>query len=107
MADKDRESKHEGGVVLEERVHTKKPPMYKVLMHNDDYTTREFVVMVLRDIYRKNESDSVQIMMHVHTNGIGIAGVYTHEVAETKINRTMALAESFEFPLRCTMEPTE
>jgi len=107
MSKKDREHKHEGGVALEERVRVKKPPMYKVLMHNDDYTTREFVVMVLRDIYRRNEDEAVRIMMHVHNNGVGVAGVYTREVAETKINRTVALAESFEFPLRCSMEPAE
>jgi ATP-dependent Clp protease adaptor protein ClpS len=95
---------HEGGTQLAERPKLKKPPLYKVLLHNDDYTTREFVVLVLRDIFRKSESDAVQIMMHVHNNGVGIAGVYTYEVAEAKVDKTMNLARKFEFPLQMTLE---
>ena len=94
----------QGGTQLKERPKTKKPPLYKVLLHNDDYTTREFVVLILRDVFRRSESDSVQIMMHVHNNGIGIAGVYTHEVAEAKIEKSMNLARKFEFPLQLTLE---
>jgi ATP-dependent Clp protease adaptor protein ClpS len=96
--------KHESGTVLKERPKLKKPPMYKVLLHNDDYTTREFVVMILRDIFRLSDSDAVQVMMHVHNNGIGVAGVYTHEVAEAKVDKSMNLARKFEFPLQLTLE---
>lgn len=85
----------------------KKPPLYKVLMHNDDYTTREFVVEVLRGIFHKSEQDAVQIMLHVHHNGVGVAGVYTYEVAETKVRQVEALATEREFPLMLTIEPEE
>ena len=78
--------------------------MYKVLMHNDDYTTQEFVVLLLRDIFRKNDGEAVQIMRHVHDNGVGIAGIYPHEVAEAKVDKSMNLARKFEFPLQLTIE---
>ena len=102
-----RENKHEPGVATVERTRTKKPPMYKVLLHNDDYTTKEFVVMVLQAIFHKSESEAVRIMMHVHSNGIGVAGVYTYEVAETKIAKTVQLAQSYEYPLQCSLEPAD
>jgi len=95
------------GVALEERTRTKKPPMYKVLLHNDDYTTKEFVVWVLQSIFQRTEGEAVRIMMHVHNNGVGIAGIYTHEVAETKMNKTINLAQAHEYPLQCSMEPAE
>lgn len=105
MSDRERpDRERQGGTQLKERPKLKKPPMFKVLLHNDDYTTREFVVLVLRDIFRKSESDAVQIMMHVHNNGVGIAGVYTYEVAEAKVDKTMNLARKFEFPLQMTIE---
>lgn len=85
----------------------KKPPLYKVLVHNDDYTTREFVVEMLRGIFHKPEPEAVQIMLHVHHNGVGIAGVYTYEVAETKVRQVEALATEREFPLMLTIEPEE
>ncbi|GAB4570407.1 MAG: ATP-dependent Clp protease adapter ClpS [Haliangiales bacterium] len=100
-------NKNERGLALKERVRTKKPSMYKVLLHNDDYTTKEFVVWVLQSVFQKSESEAVQVMMHVHSNGVGIAGVYTHEVAETKVAKTMNLAQAHEYPLQCTLEPTE
>jgi ATP-dependent Clp protease adaptor protein ClpS len=87
------------GLVLDERTRTKKPPMYKVLMHNDDYTTREFVVWVLQSVFA--------IMSHVHNNGVGVAGVYTFEVAETKVTKTMHLAKAQQFPLQLSIEPTD
>src|SRR3954449_4327440 len=85
----------------------KKPILYKVLLHNDNYTTREFVVAVLKEVFHKSETDAVQIMLHVHYNGIGVAGVYTYEVAETKIKIVEAAAKDNGFPLRLSMEPEE
>src|SRR5690606_6164612 len=102
-----RAGKQETGLALKERTRTKKPPLYKVLLHNDDYTTKEFVVMILQSIFHKSESEAVRIMMHVHSNGVGVAGVYTHEVAETKAVKTMNLAQAHEYPLQCTLEPAE
>jgi len=87
-----------------EREKLKPPPLYKVLLHNDDYTTMEFVVDVLQSVFRRSPNEAVQIMLHVHRNGIGVAGVYTHEVAETKISVVEGMARSHEFPLKCSME---
>jgi ATP-dependent Clp protease adaptor protein ClpS len=84
-----------------------KPPLFKVLFHNDNYTTMEFVVAVLRDVFNKSESDAVAIMLNVHRNGLGVAGVYTWEVAETKLRKTEALARASDFPLRLSLEPEE
>ena len=84
-----------------------KPRLYKVLLHNDNYTTREFVVAVLREVFHRPETEAVQIMLHVHYNGIGVAGVYTYEVAETKIKTVEELAKANEFPLRLSMEPED
>ena len=77
-----------------------KPKMYKVLLHNDDYTTMEFVVFILQSVFHRSETDAVQIMLHVHKNGIGVAGVYAYDVAETRIAQVEALARQHEFPLR-------
>jgi ATP-dependent Clp protease adaptor protein ClpS len=96
----------DSGVVTQTRTErrTQKPRMYKVLLHNDDYTTMEFVVYVLQGVFHRSETDAVQIMLHVHKNGLGVAGVYTREVAETRITQVEALARSHEYPLRCSME---
>ena len=85
----------------------KRPRLYAVLLHNDDYTTREFVVQVLHSVFHRSEHDAIRIMLHVHHNGVGVAGVFTREVAETKMQRTERLARQQEFPLRLTMEPEE
>ena len=97
------------GVVVETRREEKlrRPRMYRVLLHNDDYTTREFVVEVLRGAFHHSEGDAVRIMLHVHYNGIGVAGVFTREVAETKVRTVEELAREREYPLRLTMEPEE
>ena len=80
------------------------PSMYKVLLHNDDYTTMEFVVEILMIVFKKSPEDAVRIMLNVHHKGIGICGVYTYEVSETKVKAVHALARQYGFPLKCTME---
>lgn len=97
----------EGGVATDQETRPKvaKPRMYKVLLHNDNYTTMEFVVMILMAIFHKPEVEAVQIMLDVHHRGIGIAGVYSYEIAETKVQRVLQLAQQAQFPLMCTMEP--
>lgn len=85
----------------------KRPKLYRVLLHNDDYTTREFVVHVLHTVFHRSEQEAIRIMLHVHHNGLGVAGVFTREVAETKVERTERMARAQEFPLRLTMEPEE
>ena len=102
-----RENKRQEGVAVKERPKTKKPPMFKVLMHNDDYTTKEFVVMVLQSVFKLSESAANRVMIHVHNSGVGVAGVFTHEVAETKIAKTAQIAQAYEYPLQCSMEPSE
>jgi ATP-dependent Clp protease adaptor protein ClpS len=99
--------KEQSGLALEERTRTKKPPMYKVLLHNDDYTTKEFVVFVLQSVFHRNEVDAVAIMEHVHNHGVGVAGVYTFEVAETKVTKTVQLARAHEYPLQLSIEPAD
>jgi ATP-dependent Clp protease adaptor protein ClpS len=82
-----------------------RPRMWRVLLHNDDYTTQDFVVWVLETIFRKPHAEAFAIMMSVHRSGLGVAGVFTHDVAETKVKATQRLAEEHEFPLLVTMEP--
>jgi ATP-dependent Clp protease adaptor protein ClpS len=82
-----------------------RPRMWRVLLHNDDYTTQDFVVFVLESIFHKPRGEAFSIMMSVHRSGMGIAGVYTRDVAETKMKTTKQLAEEHEFPLLVTMEP--
>jgi ATP-dependent Clp protease adaptor protein ClpS len=95
----------EEGVLTREKTDTRKPPMYRVLLHNDDYTTMPFVVYVLQNIFQHNEDDAHRIMMAVHRQGIGVAGTYTYEIAETKMTQTIRLARANEYPLLCTIEP--
>jgi ATP-dependent Clp protease adaptor protein ClpS len=82
-----------------------RPRMWRVLLHNDDYTTQDFVVWILETIFRKPHAEAFAIMMSVHRSGLGVAGVFTHDVAETKVKATQRLAEEHEFPLLVTMEP--
>ena len=81
-----------------------RPRMWRVLLHNDDYTTQDFVVWVLETIFHKPRAEAFAIMLSVHRTGMGLAGVYTHDVAETKVRATKQLAEQHEFPLLVTME---
>jgi ATP-dependent Clp protease adaptor protein ClpS len=100
---------HDSEVVTESRTReqVKRPPLYKVLVHNDNYTTREFVVDVLRSIFHHSETDATRIMLYVHHKGVGVAGVYTFEVAEIKVQKTEDLAREHEFPLRLSLEPDD
>ena len=95
---------HDEAVVTESKHKLKKPPLYKVLLHNDDFTTMDFVVLVLRTVFHKSETDAIRIMLAVHQQGVGVAGVYTYEVAETKATKVTSLAREHEFPLLCTLE---
>jgi ATP-dependent Clp protease adaptor protein ClpS len=81
-----------------------RPRMWRVLLHNDDYTTQEFVVWVLESVFRKPRAEAVEVMMHVHLSGIGIAGIYTHDVAETKVGTVIDLAQQAGYPLQAAME---
>ncbi len=92
------------GVVVKARPKTRKPAMYKVLMLNDDYTPMEFVVHVLERFFQKSRDEATRIMLHVHKRGVGVCGVYTYEVAETKVTQVMDLARQNQHPLQCTIE---
>jgi len=81
-----------------------RPPLYRVLLHNDDFTTQEFVDWVLVNVFRHDPESAHRIMMHVHMHGVGVAGIYPHEIAESKAEKTMSLAREAEFPLLCTIE---
>ncbi len=94
---------HTGTVTLT-RTKTKKPSMYKVLLLNDDYTPMEFVIYVLQCFFSKSAEDATKIMLHVHQKGVGVCGVFTYEVAETKVTQVMDLAKQHDHPLQCTME---
>lgn len=94
----------EGIVVREAKPELKKPDLYKVILLNDDYTPMEFVVIVLEKFFRKNREEATQIMLHVHQRGVGVCGVYTREIAETKVRQVMECAHDNKHPLQCTME---
>lgn len=94
----------ETGLMLKTRPKTKKPAMYKVLLLNDDYTPMEFVVHVVEKFFAKNRAEATEIMLHVHRRGVGICGVFTYEIAETKVAQVMDFARANEQPLQCTME---
>lgn len=82
----------------------REPPQFRVLLHNDDYTTMEFVVKVLILVFDKTESEATQVMLHVHNEGVGTCGIYTAELAETKVSLVHQMARKNGFPLKCTME---
>jgi len=91
--------------VAESEEKTEEPSLFKVLLHNDDYTTMEFVVWVLESVFNMPEDQAIQVMLNVHLRGVGVAGIYTFEVAEMKVEKTIALAREQEFPLLATTEP--
>ena len=92
------------GVALDTRVRTKKPPLYKVLLLNDDYTPMEFVVHVLERFFSMTHAQAFEIMLTVHKKGVAVVGVFSHEIAETKVTQVMDLAQRHQHPLQCTME---
>lgn len=98
------ESKFDEAPVAENEEKTEEPPLFKVLLHNDDYTTMDFVVHVLQTVFNMAVDQAIQVMLNVHVTGIGIAGIYSFEIAEMKVARTTAMAREEEFPLLCTME---
>jgi ATP-dependent Clp protease adaptor protein ClpS len=91
-------------LITRTRQQTRRPNMYRVLLLNDDYTTQEFVVVVLRKFFNKSAEEATRIMLHVHNHGVGECGVYTYEVAETKVTQVMDFARKHQHPLQCIME---
>ena len=97
-------SDKKGSTATKDRSEIREPSLYKVLLHNDDYTSMEFVVTILERVFKKSTSEASKIMLNVHREGVGIAGVYTREICETKVVIVHDLARQSEFPLRCTIE---
>ena len=106
MREKDKGNKYTSStdVIVKTKPKTKTPSMYKVLMLNDDYTPMEFVVHVLEKFFGKNRADATRIMLHVHQRGVGICGIFTYEVAETKVTQVIDYARRHQHPLQCTLE---
>lgn len=98
------DSDHETGIATKTRTKPKKPSQYKVLLLNDDYTPMEFVVMVLKRFFSMDMEDATRVMLHVHQKGVGVCGIFTYEVAETKVNQVMDFAREHQHPLQCTLE---
>ena len=98
------DSDNSTGTLTSTRTKTKKPSMYRVLLLNDDYTPMEFVILVLERFFSHSREQATRIMLHVHQKGIGICGVYTYEIAETKVAQVTEFARRYEHPLQCTME---
>lgn len=92
------------GLVTKTRPKTRKPNLYKVLLLNDDYTPMEFVILILEKFFNKRHDEASRIMLHVHQRGVGVCGVYTFEVAETKVTQVMDYSRQHDHPLQCTME---
>ena len=104
MSDDDDKPDADFGVVVETRPKTKRPPLYKVLLLNDDYTPMEFVVLVLERFFGMNHAQAFELMLTVHKKGLAVVGVFTFEVAETKVAQVMDFAQRHQHPLQCTME---
>ncbi|MEZ5344976.1 MAG: ATP-dependent Clp protease adaptor ClpS [Pyrinomonadaceae bacterium] len=98
------EHDHDEQVLTESETRLEKPKMYKVLLHNDDFTTMEFVVFVLNKVFLRSEAESFAIMMKVHNEGVGLAGIYPYDIANMKAKKAMNLAKAQEFPFLCTVE---
>ena len=100
-----RDPREDGSLLTRKRSKTRRPARFKVLLHNDDFTSMEFVVAVLQQIFHKEGGEATHIMLQVHNNGIGVAGVYPHSIAETKVRQVLSAAHRSEHPLQCSMEP--
>ena len=98
------EFEDDGAVMTESETRLEKPPLYKVILHNDDFTTMEFVVFILSQVFLRSNDEAFSIMLKVHHEGIGIAGVYSFEIANMKAEKAMNLARAHEYPLLCTVE---
>ncbi len=98
------DSDYDEDVLTESETRLEKPPLFKVVLHNDDFTTMEFVVFVLQSVFMCSDAEAFQIMFKVHNEGIGIAGVYSFEIANMKAEKAMNLAQAQEYPLLCTVE---
>ena len=107
MSEKDPQHEHDrsdGLVVEEERPKLKRPPLYRVILMNDDYTPMEFVVEILQSVFGMERTNATRVMLEVHTKGKGVCGVYTYEIAETKVAQVTGIAQQQQHPLLCTME---
>ena len=100
----DNQNNIQRGLLLESKPKTKKPSMYNVLLLNDDYTPMEFVIEVLEKVFQKNREEATQIMLHVHQRGVGVCGIYTYDLAETKAMQVMNYARKYEHPLQVQLE---
>ncbi len=98
------DSEHDGDVLTERETKLEKPKLFKVILHNDDFTTMEFVVFILTHVFLRSEIEAFSIMLQVHNEGIGIAGIYPFEIANMKSEKAINLAKAHEFPLLCTVE---
>lgn len=103
--DFDHDEERQSDVLTKKRL--KRPPLYRVIFHNDDYTTRDFVVMVLMRYFHKSHAEATSVMLHVHTKGKGIAGIYPYDIAATKVAQVEQLARQHEMPLRLSLEPED
>jgi ATP-dependent Clp protease adaptor protein ClpS len=104
MSDKNDNPDDETGVATKTRPKTDRPPLYKVMLLNDDFTPMEFVVIVLERFFGLNHAQSFELMLTVHKKGLAVVGVFSHEIAETKVGQVMEYAQRHEHPLQCTME---
>ncbi len=98
------EFEHDGEVLAESETKLEKPKLYKVLLHNDDFTTMEFVVFILSHVFMRSDAEAFTIMLKVHNEGVGLAGIYSYEVATMKAEKAMNLARASEYPLLCSVE---
>lgn len=105
MTDHNHKNDEEGGVATISRKKVQLPKKYKVLLHNDDYTTMEFVIYILQNVFHKPIAEAEKIMLEVHKKGIGVCGIYTFEIAESKAKKVERLAKEHAHPLMCTVEP--
>ena len=105
MAEEDRpQTQGDAGILTEKKTKTRRPPMYRVMLINDDYTTMDFVVYILETVFGKSKEEAHQLMLQVHQSGMGVCGIYSKEIAETKVQTVIHLARKEGFPLQCVME---